>query len=58
MRATIAGVIMGTVLICAANTSVAQDKGKEEAAQLAGGSQAALQQLYANVPLAIWSFPG
>ena len=52
MRATIAGVIMGTVLICAANTSVAQDKGKEEAAQLAGESQAALQQLYANVPLA------
>ena len=43
---------MGTVLICAANTSVAQDKGKEEAAQLAGESQAALQQLYANVPLA------
>ena len=52
MRATIAGVIMGTVLICAANASVAQDKGKEEAAKLAQESQAALQQLYANVPLA------
>jgi lipid-binding SYLF domain-containing protein len=52
MRATIAGVIMGTVFICAANASVAQDKGKEEAAKLAQESQAALQQLYANVPLA------
>jgi lipid-binding SYLF domain-containing protein len=52
MRATIAGVIMGTVVICAANASVAQDKGKTEAAKLAQESQVALQQLYASVPLA------
>ena len=52
MRATIAGVIMGTVVICAANASVAQDQGKTEAAKLAQESQAALQQLYATVPLA------
>jgi lipid-binding SYLF domain-containing protein len=52
MRATIAGVIVGTALICAANASVAQDKGKTEAAKLASESQAALQQLYATVPLA------
>ena len=39
-------------LICAAHPSVAQDKGKTEAAELASASQAALKQLYASVPLA------
>ena len=47
-----AGVLAGTALICAAHPSVAQDKGKTAAAELARESQAALQQLYANVPLA------
>jgi lipid-binding SYLF domain-containing protein len=47
-----AGVLAGTALICAAHPSVAQDKGKTAAAELARASQAALQQLYANVPLA------
>ena len=32
--------------------AVAQDKGKTEAAELASESKAALQQLYASVPLA------
>ena len=48
----IAGVLAGTALICAAPPTVAQDKGKTEAAELAQASQAALQQLYASVPLA------
>ena len=48
----IAGVLAGTALICAAPPTVAQDKGKTEAAELAQESQAALQQLYASVPLA------
>ena len=48
----IAGVLAGTALICAARPAVAQDKGKTEAAELAQESQAALQQLYASVPLA------
>ena len=48
----IAGVLAGTALICAARPTVAQDKGKTEAAELAQASQAALQQLYASVPLA------
>ena len=48
----IAGVLVGTALICAARPTVAQDKGKTEAAELAQESQAALQQLYASVPLA------
>ena len=47
-----AGVLAGAALICAAPSSVAQDKGKTEAAELTRESQAALQQLYANVPLA------
>ena len=47
-----AGVLAGAALLCAASASVAQDKGKTEAAELASESQAALQQLYANVPLA------
>lgn len=48
----IAGVLAGSALICAAHPSVAQDKGKTEAAELASASQAALKQLYASVPLA------
>ena len=48
----IAGVIAGAALFCAAPPSVAQDKGKTAATELAADSKAALQQLYANVPLA------
>ena len=47
----IAVVIAGAAIFCAA-PSVAQDKGKTAAAELGIESQAALQQLYANVPLA------
>jgi lipid-binding SYLF domain-containing protein len=47
-----AGVLVGTAFICAAYPSVAQEKGKTEAAELAGASQTALQQLYASAPLA------
>jgi len=47
-----AGVLAGAALIYTAHPSVAQDKGKSEAAELASASQAALQQLYASVPLA------
>jgi lipid-binding SYLF domain-containing protein len=47
-----AGVLAGAVLVSAAHASVAQDKGKTEAAKLASESQAALKQLYASVPLA------
>ena len=38
--------------ICAAHPSAAQDKGKAAAAQLTSESKAALQKLYASVPLA------
>ena len=48
----LAGVLAGAALICAAHPSVAQDKGKTEAAELARESQAALQQLYTAAPLA------
>ena len=47
-----AGVLAGAALICTALPSVAQDKGKTAATELASTSQAALQQLYASVPLA------
>ena len=47
-----AGVLAGAVLLGAAHPSVAQDKGKTEAAELAQESQAALQKLYASAPLA------
>ena len=47
-----AGVLAGAALICAAHPSIAQDKEKSDAAELASASQAALQQLYASVPLA------
>src|ERR1700752_2161105 len=52
MRSAITGVIVVTAFIGATTASVAQDKGKTEAAELANASQAALQQLYATVPLA------
>ena len=48
----IVGLISGAALICAAQPSVAQDKGKTAAAELGSESQAALQQLYASAPLA------
>ena len=51
-RTLIAGVLAGAALICAARPTAAQDKGKTEAAELTGESQAALRQLYASVPLA------
>jgi len=49
-----AGVLAGSALICvcAAGPTVAQDKGKTEAAKLASSSQAALQKLYGSVDLA------
>ena len=46
------GFLVATAFLCAAHASVAQDKGKTEAAELASESQAALQQLYASVDLA------
>jgi len=48
----VAGVLAGAALFCAPYPSVAQDKGKTAATELAADSKAALQQLYANVPLA------
>ena len=48
----IAGVVVATALMSAARPSVAQDKGKTEAAELTRESQAALQQLYGSVELA------
>ena len=46
------GVLAVAALLCAAHPSVAQDKGKTAAAELSSEAQAALQQLYASVPLA------
>lgn len=47
-----AGVLTGATLICSAHPSAVQDQAKTEATELARTSQAALQQLYASVPLA------
>ena len=47
-----AGVLAVAALLCTAHPSTAQDKGKTEAAEIASEAQAALQQLYASVPLA------
>jgi lipid-binding SYLF domain-containing protein len=47
-----AGVLAGAALIGMAHPSVAQDKGKTEAAKLASESKAALQKLYSTVELA------
>lgn len=48
----LAGILVGVTLACAAHPSLAQDKGKTEAAELESASQAALKQLYAGAPLA------
>ena len=48
----IAGLLMASTFIWAAPPSVAQDKGKTEAAKLAAASQAALEKLSGSVPLA------
>jgi lipid-binding SYLF domain-containing protein len=47
-----AGVLMATALISAGHPSVAQDKGKTAAAELAAASQAALEKLSGSVQLA------
>jgi lipid-binding SYLF domain-containing protein len=47
-----AGALVVATLICASRPSVAQDQGKTAAAELAGDSKTALQQLMASVPLA------
>jgi lipid-binding SYLF domain-containing protein len=52
MKATyLAGIIVGVVLVGAPST-LGQDKGKTEAAELASKSQKALEALYAATPLA------
>ncbi len=52
MATWMASVLASAALVCAAHTSVAQEKGKTEAAKLTSAAQAALQQLYATAPLA------
>ena len=47
-----AGALVVATLIFASRPSVAQDQGKTAAAELAGDSKTALQQLMASVPLA------
>jgi lipid-binding SYLF domain-containing protein len=47
-----AGVLVATAFMCGSHPSVAQDKGKTEAAEHTRESQAALQQLYGSVELA------
>lgn len=49
---SMAGVLVATAFICVAHPSVAQDKGKSEAAELTSDSQTALQKLYASAELA------
>jgi lipid-binding SYLF domain-containing protein len=49
---SMAFVLAGTALICAAHPALAQDKGKTEAAELAQAAKTALKQLYASAPLA------
>jgi lipid-binding SYLF domain-containing protein len=46
------GVLVAIAFICAAHPSVAQEKGKTEAAKLTTESKAALQKLYASAELA------
>jgi lipid-binding SYLF domain-containing protein len=46
------GLVVGAALACGAHESLAQDKGKTAAAELASASQTSLQQLTASVPLA------
>jgi lipid-binding SYLF domain-containing protein len=47
-----ASMLMAVTLVCAAYPILAQEKGNTAAAELTSESQAALQQLYASVPLA------
>lgn len=47
-----AGVLMATAFILAGHPSIAQDKGKTAAAELAASSQTALKNLYGKVELA------
>ena len=46
------GILLGAAFACVAQPSLAQDKGKTAAAELASQSQAALKRLYASAPLA------
>jgi lipid-binding SYLF domain-containing protein len=46
------GTLVGTAFVCATHPSIAQEPGKTAAAELAGDSETALQQLTAMVPLA------
>jgi lipid-binding SYLF domain-containing protein len=48
----LAGMLMTVTLACAVHPILAQEKGESAAAELNNASQAALQQLYASVPLA------
>jgi lipid-binding SYLF domain-containing protein len=52
------GILLGAAFGWVAQPSLAQDKGKTAAAELASKSQAALKQLYASVPLAKQLGPG
>jgi len=53
MNATcLAGILVGVALTVTPGASLAQEKGKTEAAKLASESQAALKALYAQTPLA------
>ena len=52
MKPKLIAVLLATAFIVAAPPSLAQDKGKTEAAKLASESQAALQKLYGSVELA------
>jgi len=53
MKATwLTGMLVGAALTCAPHQSLAQDKGKTAATELAADSKAALQQLTSTVPLA------
>jgi lipid-binding SYLF domain-containing protein len=47
-----AGILLTTVFIWAGHPSAAQDKGKTDAAELQGASQAALDKLYSTTQLA------
>jgi len=48
----LASILVGATLICAAHPSLAQDKGKTKASELASNSQRALAQLSSSSPLA------
>jgi lipid-binding SYLF domain-containing protein len=50
--AALAAVLLGAMLVCAAQPALPQDKAKTKASELASESQAALAQLCAKAPLA------